>query len=96
MSNENEQTVLELYESILQVPVVPKRKWYLETWFIAILFAFWFLIVPGIIGIILLLLQYSGGKKANAISELVREAEKINSHPAYEERANRTNLTAKR
>ena len=34
-----------------------KRKWYLQTWFICILFAFWPLIIPAILGIIFLVLQ---------------------------------------
>lgn len=34
-----------------------KRKWYLQTWFISLLFAFWFLIIPPIVGIVFLILQ---------------------------------------
>lgn len=34
-----------------------KKKWYLQTWFICIMFAFWFLIIPGIAGIVLLIMQ---------------------------------------
>lgn len=34
-----------------------KDKWYYSTWFIALLFAFWFFIIPGIAGIVLLILQ---------------------------------------
>ena len=34
-----------------------KKKWYLQTWFICILFAFWPLIIPGILGVILLVMQ---------------------------------------
>lgn len=41
------------------------KKWYLQTWFICILFIFWPLIVPPIAGIVLLILQYREQKKAN-------------------------------
>lgn len=34
-----------------------KQKWYLQTWLICILFAFWFFIFPGILGLVLLILQ---------------------------------------
>ena len=34
------------------------RKWYLSTWLICLLFAFWPIIIPPIIGIVLLVLQY--------------------------------------
>ena len=40
-----------------------KQKWYLQTWLIAILFAFWFFIIPGIAGIVLLVLQYADNRK---------------------------------
>lgn len=40
-----------------------KRKWYLQTWFIAILIALWILIVPPILGIILIVLQHKDDKK---------------------------------
>lgn len=40
-----------------------KQKWYLQTWFICFLFAFWFLILPGIAGFILLILQIIDNKK---------------------------------
>ncbi len=33
------------------------KKWYLQTWFICILFAFWPLVIPVIIGIVFLILQ---------------------------------------
>ncbi|WP_155594212.1 DUF4041 domain-containing protein [Clostridium tyrobutyricum] len=39
-----------------------KKKWYLKTWFIALMFAFWFFIVPPIIGIILLVLKSKENK----------------------------------
>lgn len=34
-----------------------KRKWYLQTWFICILFAFWPLIVPAVLGVVFLIMQ---------------------------------------
>jgi len=34
-----------------------RSKWYLQTWFICVLFAFWFFIIPGIAGLILLIIQ---------------------------------------
>lgn len=40
-----------------------KRKWYLETWFISICAFFGFLIIPLIIAVILLILQYLNDKK---------------------------------
>ncbi|MCH3962943.1 MAG: DUF4041 domain-containing protein [Clostridium sp.] len=39
-----------------------KKKWYLQTWFIAIMFAFWFFIIPGITGIVLLILSIKKDK----------------------------------
>ncbi|NBI64903.1 DUF4041 domain-containing protein [Clostridiales bacterium] len=41
-----------------------KQKWYLQTWLIVILCAFWFFIIPGIIGIVLLVLQIRSNHKA--------------------------------
>ncbi len=40
-----------------------KKKWYLQTWFICLLFAFWFFIIPGIAGLILLILQVIENRK---------------------------------
>ncbi len=40
-----------------------KQKWYLQTWLIAICFALWFLILPLIVGIILLVKQYKSNNK---------------------------------
>ena len=40
-----------------------KNKWYLSTWFIALLCAFWFLIIPPIIGIILLIIKAVNDKQ---------------------------------
>ncbi|MCH4199229.1 MAG: DUF4041 domain-containing protein [Clostridium tyrobutyricum] len=39
-----------------------KKKWYLQTWFIMVIFAFWFFIIPGIIGIVLLILSVKQDK----------------------------------
>lgn len=40
-----------------------KEKWYLKTWFICLLFAFWFFVIPGLIGLIFLILQVNENKK---------------------------------
>lgn len=37
--------------------VTAKEKWFLQTWFICLLFAFWFFIFPGIAGIVLLTIR---------------------------------------
>lgn len=42
-----------------------KRKWYLQTWFICLLFSYWMFVIPGIIGLILLFLQHADNKKRN-------------------------------
>lgn len=51
-----------------------KRKWYLQTWFICLMFAFWPVVLPGILGIIFLIMQikenYYLGKKYGAIDSL--------------------------
>ena len=39
------------------VGIYMKRKWYLQTWFICVLFVFWPLIVPAILGVVFLILQ---------------------------------------
>ncbi|WP_243124069.1 DUF4041 domain-containing protein [Clostridium tyrobutyricum] len=39
-----------------------KKRWYLKTWFIALMFALWFFIIPPIIGIILLVLKSKENK----------------------------------
>lgn len=41
-----------------------EHKWYLQTWFICLLFAFWFFIIPGIVGLILLIMQILENKKS--------------------------------
>lgn len=41
------------------------KKWYLNTWFISLMFIAWILILPPIIGIILLIMQYNENKKLN-------------------------------
>ena len=40
-----------------------KNKWYLSTWFIALLCACWFFIVPPIIGVILIIVKSVNDKK---------------------------------
>ena len=40
-----------------------KRKWYLQTWFIGALLFLWPFVIPGIAGIILLILQYANDRK---------------------------------
>lgn len=60
-----------------------KNNWYLSTWFIALLCAFWFLIIPPIIGIILLIIKTKNDKKqiklftqaCNQNSQLLQENE---------------------
>lgn len=42
---------------------ISMKKWYLQTWFIALMFALWPFIIPGIVGIILLILHYQERKK---------------------------------
>lgn len=55
-----------------------KHKWYLGTWFICLMFALWFLVIPGIIGICLLTMQFFETrklkKKYGNIDELERTA----------------------
>ena len=53
-----------------------ERKWYLSTFFIAICFFLWFLIIPILAGIVLLIMQYLDDKKRfkkyGAIDQLKR------------------------
>lgn len=67
-----------------------KKKWYLQTWFICIMFAFWPLIIPGIAGIILLIMQILDNNKLikkyghidqlnNSISSLEKQIEDTKS-----------------
>ena len=42
---------------------IMKKKWYLQTWFICLMFCMWFAIIPAIIGIILLIMQILENKK---------------------------------
>ncbi|MFQ7842503.1 MAG: hypothetical protein ACLRHD_13850, partial [Thomasclavelia spiroformis] len=57
-----------------KVGIYVKRKWYLQTWFICILFMFWPFIIPGILGVVFLILQVIEnnklGKKYGAIDSL--------------------------
>lgn len=60
-----------------------KRKWYLQTWFICLLFAFWFCIIPGIAGLVLLILQAVEdnklGKTYGSIDQLNNNLAGLNS-----------------
>jgi hypothetical protein len=40
-----------------------KEKWYLQTWFICLLFCFWFFAIPGILGLVFLIMQIIENKK---------------------------------
>lgn len=73
---------------IEKVGIYMKRKWYLQTWFICILFMFWPLIIPGILGMVFLALQIIENNKLgkkygdidslnNKISDLEKERERI-------------------
>lgn len=42
-----------------------EEKWFLQAWFISILFLFWKLVIPPIVGIVLIVLQYFARKKYN-------------------------------
>lgn len=53
-----------------------KNKWYLQTWFICLLFIFWYLIVPLIAGIVLVILQYMENKKLTKKYGKIDELEK--------------------
>ena len=49
-----------------------KQKWYLNTWLICILFAFWFIYgIPLVVGIILLMLKAKDEKKLKIQIELL-------------------------
>ena len=61
-----------------------KRKWYLQTWFICLLFAFWFCIIPGIAGLVLLILQIvddsNVSKKYGIVGGLNDHISTLNNH----------------
>lgn len=40
-----------------------KKKWYLQTWFICLVFAFSYLVIPAVIGLVLLIIQTLENKK---------------------------------
>lgn len=44
-----------------------KKKWYLQTWFISLMFALWPLIIPGIAGIVLLIMRIIEEQKDSKI-----------------------------
>ncbi len=62
-----------------------KSKWYLSTWFIAVLFAFWFLVIPLFVGIRLLSLQ-TRERVANNKHMRNRDARELRSHSFESER----------
>lgn len=59
-----------------------KLKWYQQTWLIAILFALWFLMIPPIVGIILLVSQSKYIKTASALMEAYGGVDAINKEKA--------------
>ncbi|WP_202406185.1 DUF4041 domain-containing protein [Pontibacillus yanchengensis] len=50
---------------------MPKQPWYLQPWMIALCFALWNIIVPPIVGIILIVLEYKRRKKIRQMWEEV-------------------------
>lgn len=52
-----------------------KNKQYLDTWVICLLFGFWFFIIPGILGLIFLVMQIIENKK---LMEKYGDVESIN------------------
>ena len=47
-----------MFEKLKLAIARPEKKWYLQTWFLCLCFAFWFLIIPLIAGTILLIKHY--------------------------------------
>ena len=43
----------------------PEKKWYLQTWFLCLLFLFWFMVIPLILGIIFIVKHYINNYKRN-------------------------------
>jgi hypothetical protein len=79
------------------------NKWYFSTWFIAVLFAFWFLVVPLIIGLYLLSLQNKeSSARQNYIESIIskekvlqmREIEQIKQQKELEDEKFRESLSA--
>ena len=50
------------------------KKWYLQTWFICVLFVFWAAIIPPIIGLVLLFMQHSELKKQQEEYAMIDDA----------------------
>lgn len=75
-----------------------KRKWYLGTWIIAIMFALWIFLIPPIIGIILLILRTRQDKqnfelyktKEKELNDMIQFNENIGFH-RYEDITNEVN-----
>lgn len=69
--------------------MIKMSKWYLNTWFIAILFGLWFLIVPPIIAIYFMVLQYKEFKtikdKANSVTNVENYRQEIENICRYKE-----------
>lgn len=63
------------------------KKWYLQTWFICLMFALWVLVVPPIIGIVLMFLQFKEVKKLNSKIEMIDDANSESSRILNEARA---------
>lgn len=73
-----------------------KQKWYLQTWLICLLFSFWFLILPGIVGLVLLILQIIEyrriGKKYGAIDRLDSRIEELDASVRIKEQESNTEI----
>jgi len=73
-----------------------KQKWYLQTWLICLLFSFWFLILPGIVGLVLLILQIIEyrriGKKYGAIDRLDSRIEELDASVRIKEQECNTEI----
>ncbi|MFZ5686993.1 MAG: DUF4041 domain-containing protein [Bacillota bacterium] len=63
-------------------------KWYLQTWFICLMFALWLFIVPPIIGIVLLVVQFKEIKKLKSKVAMIDDANAESNRILDEARAN--------
>ena len=74
-----------------RIGVYMKRKWYLQTWFICILFLFWPFIIPAILGVIFLIMQIVEnnklGKKYGAVDSLNDSIEKLKEKQSEAEKS---------
>ena len=55
-----------------------ENKWYLSTWFIAILCACWFLILPAIGGIVLMIMKTMNEKKQKEANQQIIQQNAFN------------------